>query len=624
MARNTLALRRIATATALILAGCGGDDGRETSATAASVGGTAVTVSTSATASSTDASASSSDGSTTAVATGTAGESDGSTTGAALPLEITPLQATVHLQNGLSDAADFDALVGGVPVDAAWSLGSPWYATIDDDGVAAGAGSKGGQTEVYAVYEGQKATALLNVVLTEVSEPVGPIDPGHKELLLGAADPDGEVAWLYPYDRMVYPLELRAPEMMWDGAAAGDEYLFHFTSDFLDVQIFLTADPPSRFLMDKALWTKITKTVAGQEVHLKVARLKAGELTAKVVVDHTWTIANGALDGSLYYWANSLGRVLRINPGADAPEDFLAANGQSGCSTCHSVSADGNTLILGGDISVSTWDLVTNKTVLDIQNVGKPVRNWAMPAISPNGKVLIENAAPLPGPPGGSDGMWDAVAGVKLQNTGLEGIQLDMPAFAPNGSIIAAVDHASHALVKYDYDAVNIHATGPTVLVEAGADPAKNGITFPSVSPDGKWIVYHRADYPNSLDTRTCRGDLYLASVDQPGLEHRLANVNGDLYPFHAGDRDHSYNYEPTFAPLATGGYNWVVFTSRRTYGNRLTGGKEAVKQLWVFAIDQHPQPGQEPSHAAFWLPGQDLGTLNMRAFWALKADVPG
>ncbi|MCA9690336.1 MAG: PD40 domain-containing protein, partial [Myxococcales bacterium] len=402
------------------------------------------------------------------------------------------------------------------------------------------------------------------------------------------------------------------------------KYMVQLTGDYIDFKYFMIADPPSRFLIDPDAWDQLTSTLAGGDVQLKVTRMKAGEQIARVVVEHSWTIANGALDGSVYYWANSLGRVLRINPGADAPEDFLLAGGQDGCSTCHSVSSDGNTLILGGDIKVSTWDLVYNQPVLNIENVGKPIRHWAMPAISPDGKVLIENAAPLPGPPGGSDGMWNAVTGEKLMNTGLEGVQLDMPAFAANGSIIAYVDHATLALSIYDYNAQAVTVSNQTMLVEAGGDPMWNGITFPSVSPDGKWIVYHRGSYPNSLDTRFSLANLYLASVETPGIEYQLSQVNGEFYSFAQGDRDRHYNYEPTFAPLSSGGYAWAVFTSRRTYGNRLEGSKDAVKQLWVFPIDLNPQPGVEPSHPAFWLPGQDLATLNMRGFWALKADIPG
>jgi hypothetical protein len=52
--------------------------------------------------------------------------------------------------------------------------------------------------------------------------------------------------------------------------------------------------------------------------------------------------------------------------------------------------------------------------------------------------------------------------------------------------------------------------------------------------------------------------------------------------------------------------------TASPTYENR--------KQLWVAAVDAHPQPGVDPSHPAFWLPGQDLTTVNMSGYWALEA----
>jgi hypothetical protein len=115
-------------------------------------------------------------------------------------------------------------------------------------------------------------------------------------------------------------------------------------------------------------------------------------------------------------------------------------------------------------------------------------------------------------------------------------------------------------------------------------------------------------------------------------VETRLAALNGDNYPFVAGARDRNLNYEPTFAPVAAGGYYWVVFHSRRTYGNELTGDSfvregRGVKQLWVAAIDPNAPPGTDPSHPAFWLPGQDTTTLNMRGYWALdpcKGDGAG
>jgi len=97
---------------------------------------------------------------------------------------------------------------------------------------------------------------------------------------------------------------------------------------------------------------------------------------------------------------------------------------------------------------------------------------------------------------------------------------------------------------------------------------------------------------------------------------------------------DAEWNYEPTVNPIATGGYNWVVFTSRRAYGNVLagdpfadesqTGPQPFTKKLWISAVDASPTPGADPSHPAFYLPGQELLAGNMRGYWAVspcKAD---
>jgi hypothetical protein len=44
-----------------------------------------------------------------------------------------------------------------------------------------------------------------------------------------------------------------------------------------------------------------------------------------------------------------------------------------------------------------------------------------------------------------------------------------------------------------------------------------------------------------------------------------------------------------------------------------------------VMAIEDPPQPGQDPSRPAFWLPGQELNNQNMRGAWTLEPpDVAG
>ena len=42
------------------------------------------------------------------------------------------------------------------------------------------------------------------------------------------------------------------------------------------------------------------------------------------------------------------------------------------------------------------------------------------------------------------------------------------------------------------------------------------------------------------------------------------------------------------------------------------------VKKLWVAAIDLNAPPGTDPSHPAFYLPGQELLAGNMRGYWVV------
>ena len=94
---------------------------------------------------------------------------------------------------------------------------------------------------------------------------------------------------------------------------------------------------------------------------------------------------------------------------------------------------------------------------------------------------------------------------------------------------------------------------------------------------------------------------------------------------------DMTLNYEPTVNPVPSGGYAWVVFTSRRLYGNVATinpywsdprnedlSSTPTTKKLWVAAIDLNATPGTDPSHPAFYLPAQELLAGNARGFWVV------
>jgi hypothetical protein len=95
-------------------------------------------------------------------------------------------------------------------------------------------------------------------------------------------------------------------------------------------------------------------------------------------------------------------------------------------------------------------------------------------------------------------------------------------------------------------------------------------------------------------------------------------------------------NYEPTSNPVPGGGYAWIVFTSRRLYGNIATippywsdpryvnlTSTPTPKKLWVAALDLTGTPGTDVSHPAFYLPGQELLAGNSRGYWVVDPCEP-
>ena len=526
-------------------------------------------------------------------------------------LDVKPKDPVLDYPTATTQQFQAFASGGSIPIVANWSLDNGPLGTIDGNGLFKASGVLGGTATVTATSGKASGSTSVGVIL-HLQENPGNVSAGDQSKLLGGGNADAGFKWLYPYDATVFPRGLEAPVLQFGGTAPSAFYV-HLKSKFIDYQGFFGGTNPARITLPPATWKTVSQSVqANDPVSVEVTKLAGGLVTGPT--KETWTIAPGSMRGTVYYWSNNLGRVLRLKPGAAAPDDFLAASGVTGCSTCHAVSADGSTLVIGGDVATSSFDLKTNKTTLS--GIG---RAWAMPALTPDGKYLVQNSSPLPGPPGGSDGLWLTATNARVAASGLDGYHLGMPAFSPDGTKLAYRDESAGptpgSLRVFDFDPKNAKASNDRELIKPGGTAALATIGFPTLTPDAKWVVYGRG---TTLDTRFGTGDLYIASAATAGVEARLAKVNGDGYPFPAGARDLGWNFEPTFAPVASGGYFWVVFTSRRTYGNVLTGTKDATKQLWVVAIDQNAQNSQDASHPAFWLPGQAVDSLNMRAFWAL------
>ena len=146
-------------------------------------------------------------------------------------------------------------------------------------------------------------------------------------------------------------------------------------------------------------------------------------------------------------------------------------------------------------------------------------------------------------------------------------------------------------------------------------------LAYPSFAPDNSTIAFQVSDWPDGCHDdcgpqTTETGSVYVTHDNQTALT-RLTNLSDP--PLAA---DHNLTFEPTFHPLERGGFFWVVVSSSRSWGNKLTGGTaNENKKLWVAAID--PTGAGDVSHPAFYLQSQETtyaGTtspsINMRGFW--------
>ena len=126
---------------------------------------------------------------------------------------------------------------------------------------------------------------------------------------------------------------------------------------------------------------------------------------------------------------------------------------------------------------------------------------------------------------------------------------------------------------------------------------------------------------PATNDVATCAPPWGKTVVTFPDggqeLDTYLRNPDGTT-----AAQDGFKNYEPTALPVAAGGYYWVVFTSRRSYGNTIdnsdpdnTPPNVKPKKLWVAALDINGNPPGDTSHppstspARSWAPATCAGS---------------
>jgi len=512
-------------------------------------------------------------------------------------------------------------------------------------------------------------------------------DPKLMAALDAPATRDPELQWLYPYDGTVWPRGLPAPLLQWRSALPVRAVKIHIEVDdvfrydgYFGAPIALQGDQPiTRLPIPQQAWKIAQESGEKLKISLTVAATDGTGFTTRTAVDQQWTIAPTTLRGTVYY--NSYGTKLAENHGGamggngrfggatlaihrGSYDPILVAGSTtadtSGCRVCHTVSADGSRMIAQHDDNMvsSAYDLrnMNQETVYPAADRGK--LGWA--ALSPDGAIALGNA----GPPGDNSSNVASLAtsalyrvsdGAELPVAGLSELvaKAATPAFSVDGKKLAfnfaagpgaqgiVGDGRQLVVVDFQESGANSYAiSNPRSVFKAEGDKRPG---WPFFLPDSSGLVFQLELAPGANNERFAtrlgaRGELWWTDLN--GKAHALDRANGKGYlPTAANghDDDATLQYEPTVAPLVAGGYAWVVFTSRRLYGNvatrnpyesdarahDLSAGNPngpTTKKLWVTAIDIPAKPGTDPSHPAFYLPAQELYAGNSRGFWALDA----
>ena len=473
---------------------------------------------------------------------------------------------------------------------------------------------------------------------TGADNPAGLAAPDVQALLAGG-DP-GAMRFLYPYEDTVFPRGMLAPLLMWQGDMPDVVYV-HLKAKTFEYKAVLKAvadQPGPMAVLPQDVWLKAGLQTKGRDdpFTLEITARSNGKVAGPIALH--FNIAQATIKGSIYYnsyvsTASFTGSIFRIPAGGNA-ELFL---GGLGCYGCHTVSANGERLIshTGGDPGLS-YALTPMTQPNPPQLSAAPLPGFS--GLAPDGAVYVASAHPAGNvrPQGtpmeaalvNDANLYDTASGMLLAGTGVVPGAM-MPTFDPAGSLLTFTDFgvaAGRGIAVMDYDAGMRKFSGHRVVyTDTDRYPG-----WPFFLPDSKAIVFARG--VNSEFSGAGAGvipgsgalgpesDLYMVDLAS-GKSTILARAMGltsamdntGYLPFGADDL-HKHYY-PTVSPVPAGGYFWLFFDSIRNYGSL-----GLQRQLWGTAIEIRADGDYsvDRSHPAFYLPGQEFGTGNHRAFAAL------
>ncbi len=511
--------------------------------------------------------------------------------------------------------------------------------------------ARGGDTVVTATCGSAQGTGNLHLLLKGWILATGA--PSNSPSIFtgatAATDPQHTPALEYPLDGAVAPLNIPSIDSQWT-TAQNDLFHLSWTSKHVAIDLY-TLGADAQFADD--VWSNVAASAAGDAVSVTVEGLQQASPSSKYAsAPVTLRMSHDVIDNTaIYWWASSQGSLITQTFGQTGAPSTV----KNDCTSCHSVSRSGSRIgysrCVGNDCGqiyagFMKYD-TTNKVWNDTLDANGKALSGSYTTFSPLGYpfsddkqsvALLATSAchlTLVDPDTGAL-VASNVDAVSTHMNGNPGRCATMPDWSPDGkSVVFAstpnagqwidVSNSAIALMTYSY-AGSTHAFGePTFLVNGSLtlpSGTYDNFFFPSFTPDGSYVVFDaaRAGWRN-FTVAGSPGQRLVMTNPTGSWTRELANLNG------AGDLDITW---PHWAPTNGSDYYWVVFSTERDYGHKLTksntasacvaNGVQQCKQIWIGAIDKATlsakSPPDDPSFAPVWMPGQDLGADNISPYW--------
>lgn len=463
---------------------------------------------------------------------------------------------------------------------------------------------------------------------------------------------------LYPLDHSAMPANVLSPTIQWEGGVQGDVLRVRLTRGPSTITAYLPLAAPFSYQAPQRDFSDLIASGGPGDLRIELTYHTASSgISTSSTVDVR--IAEGRLYGSVYYWNLNNAETERLDAATgarDIPVPLLATPPPripfaERCMACHTVSRDGTKVHASNLTNSFAFDVSTTPGAY-IFGVGPtaPI-TMEFASYSPDSRYLIGTQASEGSPsavyqgiltPRGSSPLQlrDGVTGQSVATT-LPTEDAIFAAWSPDGARVAYTNAAettwnlnptTSQLMLLDVD----YSTTPPIfqrsrawLNGASVSGAEMGeaIAHPTWAPDSEWLVFQHgprmfSSTPAEVNRTPGFGEgerwpaaLYLIARDSitPRRLTRASGVNA---------------WWPSFSPFitaetvngATHRFAWVLFFSRRDYGNGTAGTAGSnFRQLWISAIDLD-DASEDPSFAPYWIPGQDRRAHNAAAYWAPEA----